>query len=526
MTLATVSPAEVRFAWISRTEVALVDLREEAPFAKAHPLFATCIPLSRLELEVLDAIPRCDTPIVLYDDGEGLVETAALRLATLGYSNVKALEGGLQGWRDAGLELFRDVNSASKAFGELVEHRRHTPFITPETLQTQLERSADLVVLDARRYDEFNTMSIPTGVSTPGAELVLRAKALAPDPHTTIVVNCAGRTRSIIGAQSLINAGVKNPVRALRNGAIGWTLAGQALEHGQTRRAPDVAAEEAAAALEAAAQVSYRAGVRRLDSAGLARLEADAGRTLYRFDVRLPEAYAAGHIPGFRNAQGGQLVQETDMFAAVRGARIVLADDIGVRAHMSASWLAQMGWEVYVLEGGFEGELESGPWSPARPALPAAPSLSPAALADLIAKGSALVIDVGPSKAYRQAHIPGAQFAIRAQLPRLLSELEGEGRRLVITSPDGALARLAAHDLRGPIGRTPEVLDGGTAAWRAEGFALEAGFDRALSPADDIYRRPYEGSDHPVEAMQAYLDWEFGLVDQLARDASHGFYVI
>jgi rhodanese-related sulfurtransferase len=526
MSLATVSPAKVRFAWISRAEIALIDLREEAPYAKAHPLFAACLPLSRLELEVLDAIPRRDTPVVLYDNGEGLVETAATRLAALGYTDVKALAGGLQGWRDSGLELFQDVNSASKAFGELVEHRRHTPFITPQTLQAQLERAADLVVLDARRYDEFNTMSIPTGVSTPGAELVLRAKALAPDPRTTIVVNCAGRTRSIIGAQSLINAGVKNPVRALQNGAIGWTLAGQSLEHGQTRRAPDVAAEEAAAALEAAAQVSYRAGVRRLDPASLAQLQADGARTLYRFDVRLPEAYAAGHIPGFRNAQGGQLVQETDMFAVVRGARIVLADDIGVRAHMSASWLAQMGWEVYVLEGGFEGELESGPWSPTRPALPTAPSLSPSGLADLIADGAARVIDVGPSKAYRQAHIPGAQFAIRAQLPSLLGPLEEPSRRLVLTSPDGALARLAAQDLRDLTGRAPEVLEGGTAAWRAEGLALEAGFDRALSPPDDIYRRPYEGSDHPVEAMQAYLDWEFGLVDQLARDASHGFYVI
>jgi rhodanese-related sulfurtransferase len=144
----------------------------------------------------------------------------------------------------------------------------------------------------------------------------------------------------------------------------------------------------------------------------------------------------------------------------------------------------------------------------------------------LIANGSALVIDVGPSKAYRQAHIPGARFAIRARLPSLLSELEDHGRRLIIISPDGALARLAAEDLRSSTGLAPEVLEGGTAAWRAEGLPLEAGFDRALSPPDDIYRRPYEGSDHPVEAMQAYLDWEFGLVDQLARDASHGFYVI
>ena len=526
MTTATVSPDDVRFAWISRAEIALIDLREEAPFATGHPLFAACISLGRLELEILDAVPRRTAPVVLYDDGEGLVETAAARLAALGYTDVKALAGGLQGWRDAGLELFQDVNSASKAFGELVEHRRHTPFVTPETLQAQIERAANLVVLDARPFDEFNTMSIPTGVSTPGAELVLRAKALAPDPATAIVVNCAGRTRSIIGAQSLINAGVKNPVRALRNGAIGWTLAGQTLEHGQTRRAPDVGAAEAEAALEAAAKVSYRAGVRRLDTAGLARLQAEVRRTLYLFDVRLPEDYAAGHIPGFRNAQGGQLVQETDMFAPVRGARIVLADDIGVRAHMSASWLAQMGWEVYVREGGFEGALETGHGSATRPALPKAPVVTPRDLAAMIAAGSALVIDVGPSKAYRQAHIPGAHFALRTAAASAIAGLDTERRRIVFTSPDGALARLAAQDLRDQIGLAAEVLEGGTEAWRAEGRPLEGGFERALSPPHDIYRRPYEGSDHPVAAMQAYLDWEFGLVDQLARDASHGFYVI
>jgi rhodanese-related sulfurtransferase len=526
MTLATVSSAEVRFAWISRAEIALIDLREEDPFAKAHPLFAACLPLSRLELEIGDAVPRLTTPIVLYDDGEGMVELAADRLAELGYGDVKALEGGLAGWRAAGLELFQDVNSASKAFGELVEHRRHTPFITAERLQEDLDRSAKLVVLDARRFDEFNTMSIPTGVSTPGAELVLRARALAPDPETTIVVNCAGRTRSIIGAQSLINAGVENPVKALRNGAIGWTLAGQSLEHGQTRRAPNVAGKEAEAARKAAAQVAYRAGVRELDVEGLARLAADGARTLYRFDVRQPEDYLGGHIPGFRNAEGGQLVQETDMFAPVRGARIVLADDHGVRAHMSASWLAQMGWEVYVLNGGFGGALETGPWRPARPKSPPAATLSPEALAAKIEDQRVLVVDVGSSKAHRQGHVPTARFAIRARLPSCAPSLTATRRPVVFTSPDGALAHFAAADFFALTRTAARVLEGGTNAWRDAGLPLETGFADALAPPEDIYRRPYEGSDHPVEAMQAYLDWEYGLVDQLARDGSHGFYVI
>jgi rhodanese-related sulfurtransferase len=523
---ASVTPADVRLALIARREIALIDLREENPFAKAHPLFAACLPLSRLELEVLDRIPRKDAPIVLYDDGEGLVAPAAARLADLGYTDVSALQGGLGGWRAAGYELFQDVNSYSKAFGELVETRRHTPSFAAEELDALIKAKADLVVLDARRWDEYQTMSIPTGVSVPGAELVLRARDLAPDPATTIVVNCAGRTRSIIGAQSLINAGLPNPVRALRNGAIGWTLAGQALEHGQDRRFADAPPGHLDEARAKARAVAYRAGVIRVTPAELAALAADATRTLYRFDVRTPEEYARGHIAGFRSAPGGQLVQETDVFAPVRGARIVLADDLGPRADMTASWLAQMGWEALVLDGGFDGPLETGAWRPTRPSLPHAPTISPAHLAAEIAREAVTVIDLAPSPAHRKAHAPGARFAIRARLARAL-EAARIDRPIVLTSPDGALARLTADDLKAVRGLpSVRVLDGGLAAWIAAGQATEPGFEAPLSPPEDIYRRPYEGADHAAAAKQAYLDWEFGLVDQLARDGTHGFVVI
>jgi rhodanese-related sulfurtransferase len=158
--------------------------------------------------------------------------------------------------------------------------------------------------------------------------------------------------------------------------------------------------------------VAERAGVRWIALDALDTLEAPT-RTVYRFDVRTPEDYAAGHLPGFASAPGGQLVQETDHHVPVRGARIVLADDDGVRATMSASWLAQMGWEVYVVE--------------------------PVAASAFTASGAPAV-----------AHSVGAQR----------------------------------------------------------------------------YRRPYEGTDASSEAMQAYLDWEFGLVDQLARDGTHHFTVV
>ena len=519
------TPAEVRLDLILRREIALVDLREEDPYAKDHPLFAASLPLGRLELEAWDRIPRRDVRVVLYDNGEGLVGLAAERLAGLGYTDVSSLAGGLQGWRAAGYELFQDVNSASKAFGELVEASRHTPSTPAPEARKLIETEPNLVVLDARRFEEYQTMSIPRGVSVPGAELVLRARELAPDPATTIIVNCAGRTRSIIGAQSLINAGLPNKVLALRNGTIGWTLAGQTLDYGRAERFPEVGPERETEARAAARRVSYRAGVRRLDRRGLQALEQDPTRTLYRFDVRTPEEYAAGHLPGFRSAPGGQLVQETDVFAPVRGGRIVLADDRGVRADMSASWLAQMGWEAYVLEGGFDGELARGPWTPSRPPLPEAPTITAQALAGELDRGAVTVIDLAPSPAHRRGHIPGAWFAVRSRLAEALETLARD-LPFVLTSPDGVLASFAAGELQALTGAAPRVLAGGTEAWRQAGLPLESGLPRAASADNDVYRRPYEGTDNAQEAMQAYLEWEYGLVEQLGRDGTHGFFVI
>lgn len=524
MTLAIVTPQDVRRDLIARREIALLDLREEDPFAKAHPLFASQLPLSRLEVEILDRVPRQDTKIVLYDDGEGLVAPAAERLAALGYTNIHALKGGLAGWRDAGYELFQDVNSYSKAFGELVEARRHTPSLPAQEVQARIDAKADQVILDSRRFEEYAVMSIPGGISTPGAELVLRARELAPDPATTIIVNCAGRTRSLIGAQSLVNAGLPNPVFALRNGTIGWTLAQQTLEHGQSRKFPEVREQTLEEARTRARDVAYRAGVRRVDAQGLADLAKDEHRTLYRFDVRTPEEFAAGHLPGFHSAPGGQLVQETDVFAPVRGGRIVLADDLGPRADMTASWLAQLGWEVYVLDG-FDGATETGAWTARLPLLPSVETLSPRDLVQALADEAVVVVDLAPSPRHRKGHVPGAWFAIRAQLPEALEALPKD-KAIVLTSPDGALAALAARELEELTDRPVRVLEGGTEAWIAAGRAVEAGLTRAANAPTDIYKRPYEGTDNAAEAMQAYLDWEFGLVDQLARDGSHGFYVI
>ena len=526
MTQSTRSFADIRNALLNKEELALVDVREEAPFAQAHPLFAANIPLSKLELEVLSRIPRRDTAITLYDNGEGLAQTALSRLSDLGYSDVRLLEGGLQGWRDAGGEVFIDVNVPSKAFGELVEHHRHTPSLAAEEVKQLLDSKADVVVLDARRFDEYQTMSIPTGVSVPGAELVLRARELAPNPQTRIIVNCAGRTRSIIGTQSLLNAGLPNPISALRNGTIGWLLAGQTLDHGQARRFPAVSNETLETARTDARNVADKAGVKRATRADLHAWQSDTTRTTYLFDVRTSEEFEAGHLPGTRSTPGGQLVQETDHYASVRGARIALVDDNGVRANMSASWLAQLGWEVFVLDGIKASEFtETGAWNAPAPTPWQVEEISPETLHQWQRHGNVAVLDFTASANYVKQHIPGAWWTLRADLSSALRKIPA-AEQYVLTCGSSKVARLAVPEVEALTGKPVFLLNGGTATWLAAGLPLENGETHLASPRIDRYRRPYEGTDAPREAMQAYLDWEFGLVEQLGRDGTHGFHVI
>src|SRR4051812_14545169 len=353
------SPEDVRAMLRDGDEIALLDVREEGVFSEeGHPFFANSVPLSRLELMIRDQVPRQGTRIVVLDGGgEGLAERAAAKLERMGYDNVAVMAGGSAAWAAAGFELFTGVNVPSKAFGELVEHRCETPHIAAAELKRRLDAGEKVLIVDSRPIGEFRNMSIPGAFDCPGAELVYRVPDRVPSPDTLVVVNCAGRTRSIIGAQSLRNAGLPNPVLALENGTMGWELAGLELARGREEALPAPSPEGLKRAQALADKVADRFAIRRIEDAALLRFQAEAEeRTLYLFDVRSPEEYIAGHFAGSRSAPGGQLVQATDAYMATRNARIVLTDDDGVRAVMTGSWLVQMGWPGgYVLAGGGQG---------------------------------------------------------------------------------------------------------------------------------------------------------------------------
>ena len=519
---------EVRARLLALDEIALLDVREEAPHAEGHPLFAANMPLSRLELLAYAKLPRRDVPIVTIDSGEGLAETAARRLMAMGYSDVAVLQGGIHAWKAAGGELFIDVNVPSKSFGELLEAVCHTPSLPAQEVASLLGSDEDHIVVDARRFDEYQTMTLPGSISVPGAELALRIPEMAPNPKTKVIVHCAGRTRSIVGTQSLKNFGIPNPVFALRNGTIGWTLARQSLALGASRRYPPVSAATLAAARKKARDVADRAGVKRASRQDIRAWAAQHGRTTYFFDVRSLEEYERGRAPGFQWVAGGQLVQELDMHAPVRGARIVLVDDEGVRANMTASWLAQMAWDVHALDG-MEADFSESGMPPAElPALPVVGTVDAGTLAHwLTGPSDTVVIDLSTLAQFRKGHIPGAWYLIRSLMDEAIGTLPMVAR-YVLTCPDGRLARLAAPELAALVQAEVLVLEGGNPAWTAAGKMLETGTaplseERLASRPIDRYRRPYEGTNVPDSAMQAYLDWEFGLISQLEKDGTHHF---
>ena len=233
-----VSAPELKAMLHDGGELALLDVREEGAHSQSHLFYTVPMPLSTLELQVSALVPRLGTRVVLVDAGGGLAARAAKKLINIGYSDVSCLDGGIKSWEAAGYVLFSGVHVPCKAFGEFVEHHYGTPHIDAVVLRAKMDAGDDLVILDSRPMDEFQVMNIPDGVDCPGAELTARVHDTAPDPDTLVVVNCAGRTRSIIGAQSLINACIPNKVVALKNGTMGWHLAAFELERGQTRMAP------------------------------------------------------------------------------------------------------------------------------------------------------------------------------------------------------------------------------------------------------------------------------------------------
>ena len=518
-------------------QFALVDVREPGEYNSSHIPGSSLIPRRMLEFDLPTAVPHPRTLVVLCDDDGRRVARAVETVEAMGFSDVAWLEGGVNRWMSLDYPTEWGVNVPSKDFGEKVEVVHHVPEIDAIELKARMDRGEKMVILDTRTPEEYRRFCIPGGQSLPGGELALRITDITADldPNTTVVVNCAGRTRSIIGTRVLQRMGLDHEVVGLKNGTSGWVLAGYELESGADRDILPPVSDEGRAAAEAYAdRCAAEDGVGFLDIAGLDRLaDRSISESVYFIDVRTSEEYDRGRIPGFRWFPGGQCVQRSDDVAVVKNAPVVFCCDGKARAALTASWYRQLGYgEVYALDGG------TGAWVAAGRPLESGFSLS--ALSDGSIHGESesellenardtvrtvhaaelhddppdVVIFVDTSQDFSRGHVPGSRWVPRGWLEWQVGEhVPAMDASVVVTCGDGRQSLLAAVTLRQMGYSNVAALAGGLTAWRAARLPVEEGLTGVMrTPADIVF----SGPDRTYADMQNYLRWETALGEKYA----------
>ncbi len=510
---------------------ALIDVREPGEYNDAHIPGASLVPRRQLEYRMTRLVPFADTQVIVCDDDGRRAPLAAATLERMGFRRVAVLEGGINRWTTDGHPTEWGVNVPSKDFGEKTQVVHQVPEMHPEELHALQQKGEKIVLLDSRTPEEHRRATIPGGRSAPNGEVALHIADLAPDRDATIVVHCAGRTRSIIGARLLQRMGYAK-VFDLRNGTMGWMMAGLELETGSTRLDLPAPSPAALAGAEAfAARIAAEDGVRTLSIPALRDLMAKSDtENVYLIDVRTSDEYARGYIPGFQWFPGGQAVQRADDLVAVKNGHVVFACDGRVRATVAASWYRQMGFpNVYVVDGGTPAWVASGQSlatsdAPGGPrgydegiagALPAGYEaakaqvelLTPAAL-DERRKGPQppTVIFVDTSREFSNGHVPGARWVPRGWLELAIADVApSKDAPLVVTCAHGPSAVLAGAALKGLGYQRVAVLAEGMQGWGRAGRPVERGLSGVMHPPNDVLTM---GTDRTwAEAIQ-YLRWE------------------
>lgn len=514
---------------------AFIDVRERGEYALGQIPGSCPLPRGLLEIRLEHAVPWKHLPVVMYSNTEHRSRLAAVTCHILGYSDVRVLAGGIEGWATSGAEPVYGVNVLGKTFGEALSVTDQVHQVEPDELADLIDQGA--LVIDARTRSEYDKGHIPGAVHVPGGELVSRALGAgldAPSRTRPVVVHCAGRTRSILGAYLLSSAGLDN-VHALRNGTMAWVMSGRELEREGREEFPHTADMEAT---EAAAKARNFA-TQFVDGTGARAMSVTAARALredvpvYFIDVRLEEEFEHGHLPGAVTCPAGQLANAVDEFLPVRDAHLICYSEDQTRSRVGAGLLARIGYRsVFWLEGGIrawrgaKGPVVRGPSSGYLDDLdfsdPKVEHVDPAEAVRRVADG-AVLLDVRRSSEYALCHAPESTWVPRGDLERRVGGAVPDGAQLVAISDRGLRASLAASTLL-DLGYTCAVLEGGLSAWLREDLPFEDGLKgadvslrEAKEDAELVARRP-PLLERDREDMERYLNWEERLGHALQHD--------
>jgi rhodanese-related sulfurtransferase len=491
-------------------QLAVLDLRTPAERAQGHVAVSAGLSLHDLEQHIAELVPNAATPIVLAGSVD-VDERGAALLERLGYRDVAVLDNGIDGWKSAGGRVYTGTNVRSKTLGEWIEHTYSTPTVESATVAAWQAAGDKIVILDTRTPAEYAHHHIPGGYNTGGgAEVTYRARQVIDDLTTKVVVNCQGRTRGIVGAQSLINTGIANPVFSLHNGTPAWEWAGQPLDVGAGPEAPapvdvpqDVLAWARGTLADAGAEVVTPALTQRwLD---------DETSTTYLLDVRSPGEYATAHHAAAVSAPGGQLVQATDDFVGVRRARVVLVDTADlVRSANTLQWLRFLHdgpFAVVVFDPTSELTRANRVTVP----VPAHRLVTWAELSQWDSRDGVRLVDLRSSDRYAAGHVPGSVHARREHL----EEIAAHGDPVVLIGDEGFAAEYLAGEVDGDVW----VLDGGigsvpdplvTSDPRHAGAVVDRTGPPEFGPERDAW-------------YTAYFEWELSLLRESEGDPFFDF---
>lgn len=520
-----VAPDDLEKLIAGGNEYALLDVREAGEAEKGHIAGSVFVPRRQLEFRLWELIPNRATRVILYDSG-GSDKRAALAFGTLkrfGYINVAILKDGATGWQSAGHLLVEGSNVPSKFFGEYLLSYEKVPELTAEELAQWKEEGRKFVLCDIRTPEEHKTAHIPGARPAPSFEIarLIGDFMATEDP---VIVHCAGRTRSILAAQTLRVLGLENTY-AMKNGTMGWVLAGHELRE-QNPEAPLMPTENSRSMLEAKArELAGKEGICSIAPEVLADIiaEREAGDTnSYIFDVRALNEFLDGHIPGSLALPGGQAVQRADEFVAVGAAPIYFIDDAEGRAVITAFWFRQMGYpNTFYLRGGLQNWTDQGrPLEKGRgrrkpigleSAEKSCRLLTPQeASTKLQHVPRTTVLNVDHSRNFSKAHIEGSQWLPRGFIEQKIEALvPNRHDPILLTCRRGDHSCFADEALRMLGYKNTAVLAGGIAAWEEAGLPTQSG---TLSPieAEDLVLPPYARGE---AGMERYLAWEEKLTD-------------
>lgn len=501
----------------------VIDVRPPLDYADAHVPSATLVPRRLLEFRLPTRVPCRSTPIVVCDQRGERAPFDADWLEHLGYHDVSYLEGGVEAWRAARMPTVEAVDGVpttalhveSKRFGEQVLAEEAVPQLAPAELHRRLaDDPDDLLLVDVRVPEEYRDGTIPGAVNAEGVELA--GVVASRRGNETVVVNCAARTRSIIGAATLRKLGIRD-VYQLENGAMGWTLAGYELAPG-TAASANAEREPTSALDEPVESLLDDSGVERLSPAEFAELLDVADVNVYPVDVRTRDEYVAGHIPGTLNIPGGQAIQRADHYIPDRQGRVAFVSERTNRAAVTAHWFSERGYpNVALLDGGIEawrradrplrdGRDRRSPLGAER-AAETVEYVKPEALDDSRAGSEVRIVNVDTSREFRRRHVPGSTWIPRYHLD---GGLGADPATVVLTCRNGAYSTMAAAALahRGTTG--PSVLRGGLDGWDNAGLPTESGRSGLSREPRDVIPAPWSIG---TAAVRTYLAWEEGLVE-------------